>query len=165
VAVLAPVDQLPVLREYLAPRVPLTKPPEVAQSEAARIRSLLDFAMRVEVPEPGNVLRSLAELDVPEARYHEANLLLANGHAAEALERLDLASRGDFSLPYYLPGYLLARLGQLRDLAGDRDGALRAYRGVRALDYAPVDALEAAEAGLAAPFRFEEEAGTDTSAG
>lgn len=155
VAVLAPIDQLPGLREQLSGRVRLIDPPQVAQSEAARIRSLLDFAMRIEVPEPGNVLAQLRNIDSPEARYHEANLLLANGHPAEALERLEIASRGDFSAPYFLPGYLLARLGQLRDLAGDREAALRAYRGVRALDYAPVDALEAAEAGLRAPFRFE----------
>lgn len=165
VAVLAPVDQLPALRERLVERVPLTPPPQVAQSEEARIRSLLDFAMGVDVPEPGNVLASLGDIDAAEARYLEANLLLANGHAAEALERLETASRGDFSTPYYLPGYLLARLGQLRDLGGDRGGASRAYRGVRALDYAPLDALDVAEAGLQAPFHFEEVAeGAGTSA-
>ena len=152
IAVLAPIDHLPGLRLTLADRVALEPPPEVAESEAARVRGLLDFAMRTEVPEPGNVLTRLREVAAPEARYHEANLLLANGHPAEALERLEAASQGDFQEPYYLPGYLLARLGQLRDLAGDRDGAIRAYRGIRALDYAPADAIEAAGEGLQKPF-------------
>jgi hypothetical protein len=62
----------------------------------------------------------------------------------------------DFVEPYYLPGFLLSRLGQLYDLAGRRDAALRAYRGVRALGYAPVEALAAAEDGLQRPFALSE---------
>jgi hypothetical protein len=157
VALLAPADHLPALRERLASRVTLIPTPRVAESDDARVRGLLDFAMRGDAGEPGNVLESLREIPLAEARYHEANLLLAHGHPAEALERLETASHGDFSQPYFLPGYLLARLGQLRDLDGNRDGALRAYRGVRALAYAPADALEVAEAGIAAPFGFDRE--------
>ena len=59
---------------------------------------------------------------------------------------------GDFREPYLLPGLLLARLGQLRDLAGRRDRALQAYRGVLALAWAPHEARAAARAGLEAPF-------------
>ncbi len=152
VAVLASIDHIPFLEEALAGRAELEAPPRPEPSDEARERSLLDLAFRVDVPEPGNVIAQLREMTSLEARYHEANLLLANGHAAEALETLEMASRGDFSRPYYLPGYLLSRLGQLRDLAAERDGALRAYRGVRALEWAPEDALQVAKEGLEHPF-------------
>lgn len=151
-AVLASIDHIPFLEDALATRVTLEPPPHPEPSEEARERSLLDLAFRVDVPEPGNVIARLREMTSLEARYHEANLLLANGHVAEALETLEMASRGDFSRPYYLPGYLLSRLGQLRDLMGERDGALRAYRGVRALDWVPPEALAVAEEGLEHPF-------------
>jgi hypothetical protein len=152
VAVLAGAEHLPLLREALADRAELVPAPEAPPSEAARLRALLDFAFRGEAPEPGKLIASLRALTEPEARYHEANLLLAHGHAAEALDALEKASHGDFSEPYFLPGYLLARLGQLRDMAGERDAARRAYRAVRALSWAPEEALEAAAAGLAAAF-------------
>ena len=87
-----------------------------------------------------------------EARFLEAQLLLAHDHAAEALEVLEAAAAGDFREPYLLPGLLLARLGQLRDLAGKRDRALQAYRGALALAWLPAEAREAAEAGMRAPF-------------
>lgn len=157
VALLAPVEQLSLLTEALAaaPGVELIQPSPVAVTPDARERSLLDFAFRGDAPDPAALLRQLREVDGAEARFHEANLLLANGHLAEALDLLETASRGDFSEPYFLPGYLLARLGQLRDLAGQREHALRAYRGVQALAYAPPDALAAAAAGLARPFEGE----------
>lgn len=152
IAVLAGVDHLPFLQDSLQAEADLLELPQPEPTEETRERSLLDFAFRVEVPDPSSLIAKLRELATPEARYHEANLLLANDHPLEALETLEEASRGDFSRPYYLPGYLLARLGQLYDLAGRRDAALRAYRGVLALDYAPVEARETAQAGLAEAF-------------
>ena len=152
VAVLASVDHAPFLEDALRDKAELVPPSESEPTEEVRTRSLLDFAFRGDVSEPGNVIAQLRSLEHAEARFHEANLLLANGHTAEALDLLEAASRGDFSEPYYLPGYLLSRLGQLRDLVGERSGALRAYKGVRALAWAPREALDAAEAGLAAPF-------------
>lgn len=160
VVVLAPLDHLPRLREALADRLSIGYVPAPGVSAEARRRSLLDYAMRVDVPEPGEVIRQLRELEGPEPRYHEANLLLANGHAAEALEILEAASRMDFQHPYWLPGYLLARLGQLYDLVGRRDAAVRAYRGVRALAYAPPEARDAADHGIEAPFEPEARSGT-----
>ena len=157
VAVLASIDHVPFLEDALRDEAELVPPSESEPTEEVRTRSLLDFAFRGDVPEPGNVIAQLRSVELAEARFHEANLLLANGHTAEALDLLEAASRGDFSEPYYLPGYLLSRLGQLRDLAGERDGALRAYKGVRALAWAPHEALDAAEAGLATPFEgFQE---------
>ncbi len=152
VAALASIDHVPFLEDALRDKAELVLPSESEPTEEVRTRSLLDFAFRGDVPEPGNVIAQLRSSDLAEARFHEANLLLANGHTVEALDLLEAASRGDFSEPYYLPGYLLSRLGQLRDLAGERDGALRAYKGVRALAWAPHEAIRAAEAGLAAPF-------------
>jgi hypothetical protein len=151
-AVLASVDHLPLLAEALSNEAEITPIPTVSRSEEARVRSLLDLAFRGDAAEPSNLIAQLRELDLPEARYHEANLLLVHGHIAEALELLEETSRGDFSAPYFLPGYLLARLGQLRDLAGQREAARRAYRAVRALDWAPQEALQAATIGLERPF-------------
>jgi len=152
VAVLASADHLPFLEDALCEHAELEAPPQPAPTDAARERSLLDFAFRGEVSEPGNVIAQLRTLEVPEARFHEANLLLAGGHVAEALDLLEATSRADFSSPYFLPGYLLARLGQLRDLVGDREGAKRAYRGTLALSWAPEEAVEAARRGLDHPF-------------
>jgi len=121
-------------------------------SDAARSRSLLDVAWHAEARDVAGLLQALRELDLSEARYLEANLLLAHDHAAEALEVLERAAAGDFRDPYLLPGLLLARLGQLRDLAGKRERAMQAYRGVLALAWAPAEARAAAQAGLRKPF-------------
>lgn len=151
IAVLASVDHLPFLQEALAD-AQLQEPPQVEATPESRERGLLDFAFRVDVPNPAELIGKLREMNSAEARYHEANLLTMNGHVAEALEVLLRASRGDFSQPYFLPGYLLARLGQLHDLAGERDAALRNYRGVLALDYSPQEAQQVALEGLQQPF-------------
>jgi hypothetical protein len=153
IAVVASAEHIPFLQIELTDKATLAPTPAIEPSEESRERSLLDFAFRVDVPEPGNVIAKLREMKQPEVRYHEANLLVAHGHVQEALEVLEKASHNDFSEPYYLPGYLLARLGQLYDLVDKRDAALRAYKGVRALSYAPKEALESAEAGLERPFR------------
>jgi hypothetical protein len=161
--ILAPLEQVPSLQELLqqSSLVQEPLPDSVPVSEAARERSLLDFAFRGEAPDPEALVRSLRELKGAEARFHEANVLVATGHAEQALALLETTSHGDFSLPYYLPGFLLARLGQLRDLLDRRDEALKAYRAVRALSYAPRDALAAALRGLEEPFAGEADAGPD----
>jgi tetratricopeptide (TPR) repeat protein len=128
---------------------PAASPPV---SDDARLRSLLDVAWRGEAADVAGLIGRLRELDLAEARFLEAQLLLAHDHAAEALEVLEAAAAGDFREPYLLPGLLLARLGQLRDLAGKRDRALQAYRGALALGWVPVEARAAAEAGMRAPF-------------
>ncbi len=152
VAVLASVDDLPSLLAGLKGRAELVRPPSPPVDDAVRRRSLLDYAMRGEASDPDALLAQLQEIDGPEARYLEANVLLQSGEEGAALEVLEQASTLDFVEPYYLPGFLLTRLGQLYDLAGRRDAALRAYRGVRALSFAPSEALVTAEAGLEEPF-------------
>ena len=157
VLALVGIDRFVPLRAALERRgarvtIPTSPPP----SEAARERALLDIAWRGEGADAGAVVARLRELGHAEARYHAANLLLAHGHAAEALEELEHVLRLEFAVPPFLPALVLARLGQLRDLAGRREDAIRAYRGVLALAWAPEDARAAAEAGLAAPFDVPE---------
>ena len=153
VAALVSIDHLTFLQEALDAKAELVEPEKPEATEESRERSLLDFAFRAdEVSEPGNLIAKLRTLTAPEARYHEANLLLSNAHVSEALETLRALTNTDFSEPYYLPGYALARLGQLYDLTEQREAALRSYRGVRALSYAPLEALSAAEEGLREPF-------------
>lgn len=156
IAVLASIDHIPFLTAALAEHTEILEPPEIDISEESRERSLLDFAFRLDVPEPGNLIAKLRELESPEARYHEANLLLNNAHVPEALKVLEKASQTDFAEPYYLPGFLLSRLGQLYDLMGNRKAAIRSYNGVRALSYAPIEALEAAKKGIEKAFGEED---------
>jgi len=152
-ALLVEIDLWPSLTAALdaegVPWAPVA-PPQV--TEAARRRALLDVAWRGEAADVAGLLVQLRELDLAEARFLEAQLLLAHDHAAEALAVLEHAASGDFREPYLLPGLLLARLGQLRDLAGKRDRALQAYRGALALTWVPAAARAAAEAGLRARF-------------
>lgn len=153
VALLAAVDELPALEDALAGRVTLERLEATPEpSQEARDRALLDHAMQGAAEEPGSLLGALRRLGTPEATYLEANVLLEHDHPAEALEALERAMRSDFQEPYYLPGFVLARLGQVYDMAGRRDDALRAYRGVLALGYAPPEAVDVARSGLTQPF-------------
>ncbi len=165
VALVAGVDDLPQLRRALeavsassdaGPRVEYLDPalaPEPSAEE--RERALLDVAMRGDTDDPQALLTALRALGAPEARYHEANLLLEHGEVDDALAVLELVLRTDFNEPYYLPGFLLARIGQVYDLVSDRQAALRSYRGVLALDFAPAEAVEAARSGLERTFGSE----------
>jgi len=158
-AVLAGLESAPALRRALGGSAPaasgvnveLVEPAQVDGGDEGRERALMDAAMAGS-GEPESTLRALAEVAAPEARYLEANLLFELGRLDEATGRLQALVAGDFSEPYYLPGFALARLGQLLDLAGRREEAVRNYRGVMALSYAPAAAREAAAAGLGAPF-------------
>lgn len=162
-AVLVEVDLWPALTQELDAAGLAWSPPDPPPVTAdARTRSLLDVAWRGEAADVAGLLGQLGELDLAEARFLQAQLLLTHDHAAEALDVLEGAANGDFREPYLLPGLLLARLGQLRDLAGRRDRALQAYRGALALEWAPADARAAAEAGLRAPFALP--AGGETGA-
>ncbi len=152
---LVPLDRYPSLREALtAAGAEVRRPSEPPVDDTARERALLDLAWRGDGADAGALVAQLRQLGHAEARYHAAGLLLAHAHPAEALEELEGALRLEFAEPWYLPGSLLARLGQLRDLAGRRPQALKAYRGVLALDWAPRDALLAARQGIERPFEL-----------
>ncbi len=125
-------------------------------TDAERARAILDRAWQLaEEDDPGQLLAQLAEIEGAEATYLAAQLYLAAGRVEDAHALLERAAEGDFQHPGYLPGYLLARLGQLRDLVGERERAIRAYRGVLALSWAPAEARAIAQAGLRTPFRLE----------
>ncbi len=157
VMALVSLDRFVSLREALsAAGAPLALAAEPPPDDAARERALLDLAWRGEGAEAGALVAELRRLGHAEARYHAAGLLLANAHPVEALEELEQALRLEFAEPWYLPGSLLSRLGQLRDLLGRRTEALRAYRGVLALEWAPRAALEAAREGIERPFGADE---------
>jgi tetratricopeptide (TPR) repeat protein len=158
-AVMAGLESVPALRRaFSAPAaaatgvtVEMVEPAQADAGDEARDRALMDAAL-AGTGEPESLLRGLAALSAPEARFLEADLLLGLGHLEEATHRLQQLVLGDFHEPYYLPGFALARLGQLHDLAGRRDDALRCYRGVLALSYAPAAARAAAAEGLSSPF-------------
>src|SRR5690606_19593082 len=104
IALLASVDHVPALERALTGHAELSAPATPEAGEEGRERALLDVAMRGDVADVAALLDSLSKSQRPEARYHEANLLLANDHPAEALERLEALLRLDFHEPYYLPG-------------------------------------------------------------
>src|SRR5690606_34893238 len=117
-AVLVGVDDygalVSALGTALEGRASVEEPPHQLElseeaTREAKERSLLDVAMRGEVEDPAGLLGQLRSMGTPEASYHEANILLAHGHAAEALEKLKQVTSGDFQEPYYLPGFVLAR--------------------------------------------------------
>ncbi|WP_287408474.1 hypothetical protein [Oceanithermus sp.] len=154
--VLVDVLDYPVLLEHLGA---VGGPVPLEPNEAERARAVMDRAWRLEEDDAwGNLLAQLMEIDEAEARFLAAQVYLAAGQAEDAARLMEEVSRGDFSKPEYLPGYLLARLGQLYDLTGQRERALRAYRGVLALSWAPAEAREIALAGVRAPFRPQPEA-------
>lgn len=161
-AVLAPLDDLPGLLDRL-PEAQLPALADVQPGETSRRRALADRAWQLREEDDFSAL--LAALDrepgdavtpAPELQAAAAGVCLAVGDLDAARARLEAAAhalQGD--LPRSLPGLTLARLGQVRDAQGDRDLAVRTYRAVLALDYAPQVARSAAEAGLLAPFQLD----------
>ncbi len=139
----------------LAEAFPQALPQAHEPTEAERQRALLDRAWQLkEEDDWGGLLEGLFQIGSPEALYLAAQIYLAAGEWQEALALMEEVFRLDFQHPGYLPGYLLARFGQLLDLAGERERALRAYRGVLALSWAPEEARAIALAGLRRPFRL-----------
>ena len=144
------LDYPALMRRLPGARGPWDREPTKAEME----RALLDRAWRLENEEEwGNLLAQLSEIGSAEAGYLASQIYLAAGQPEDSLRLLEEVSRGDFSRPEYLPGYVLARLGQLYDLVGQRDKALRAYTAVQALSWAPAEVREIAQAGLRAPFK------------
>ena len=146
-----PHAQLPVLEGF-------------APSESSRLRALADRALRLEenddlaallgamIHEDGDALTPRAELE-----YAASGAYLSVGDLGSAKTLLEQAGHAQLEHPRYLFGLVYARLGQVRDALGDREGAMRAYRATLALNYAPQAALEVAQKGLSTPFRLEGE--------
>ncbi len=139
----------------LAETFPQALPKAHEPTEAERQRALLDRAWQLKEGDDWvGLLEGLFQIGSPEALYLAAQVYLAAGEWREALALMEEVFRMDFQYPGYLPGYVLARFGQLLDLVGERERALRAYRGVLALSWAPEEARAMALAGLRAPFRL-----------
>jgi tetratricopeptide (TPR) repeat protein len=123
--------------------------------EAERQRSVLDKAWRLEEADDwALLLEQLREVGGPEATYCAAQVYLAAGQLEDAFALLEQLVHSDFQHPAYLPGYTLARYGQLADALGQREKALRAYQAILALSWAPQEAREIALAGQRTPFRL-----------
>ncbi|MFC4425852.1 hypothetical protein [Deinococcus navajonensis] len=158
-ALLVPLDDLPGLLQ----RLPGATVPELtgfAPGERSRLRALADRAWQLQEGddfgallaalerEAGDAVTPRAELDAA-----AAGLCLAVGQLEDARTLLERAAHGlTDDQPRSLAGLTLARLGQVRDALGERELAMRTYRAVLALSYAPHVALETAHAGLEAPF-------------
>jgi hypothetical protein len=160
--VIAPLDDVPALLEAGLELPNLTG---FQPGEASRFRAVVDRAYRLEAEDDLDALvHQLLELDAPadtvlarialEARFAASGAYLSVGDLESARDLLEAVSQGQFERPSYLPGFVLARLGQVRDLMLERPRAIAAYRAALALAYCPAEAKAAAEAGLQRPFQF-----------
>ncbi len=161
---LAALDDLPALLElgFELPDLRHFNP-----SEASRFRAIIDRAYRLEEHDDLDALvHQLLALDAPadtvlarlalEARFAASGLYLAVGDWASARDLLEAVSQGQFERPSYLAGFVLARLGQVRDLMLERDRAKRAYTAALALAFCPLEAREVAQQGLRLAFVLEQ---------
>jgi hypothetical protein len=160
--VVAPLDDVPALLEA---GLELPTLDGFNPGEASRFRAIVDRAYRLE-PEDDldGLVHQLLELDAPantaqarialEARFAASGVYLSVGDLESARDLLEAVSQGQFERPSYLPGFVLVRLGQVRDLMGERPRAVGAYKAALALEYCPLEARQAAESGLLEPFTF-----------
>ncbi|GIW24162.1 hypothetical protein [Meiothermus sp.] len=126
-------------------------------TELERQRSVLDRAWQLSESDDWAVLlEQLQEVESPEALYCAAQIYLAAKQPEDAFALLEQLVHSEFQHPAYLPGYTLARYGQLADLLGRRDQALRAYRAVLGLSWVPEEARAIALAGQKTPFSLEQ---------
>lgn len=157
--VLVPLDDLP----GLVLRLPGAALPDVATfvpGEISRLRALADRAWSLGEDDDLNALlaalaRETGDRVTPRAELDAAaaSIYLAVGDLNAARELLERAAHGlTDEVPRSLAGLTLARLGQVRDVLGDRELAQRTYRAVLALSHAPQVARDAAENGLREPF-------------
>ncbi len=158
--VLTPLDDLPDLLEMGFTTVNLEgfKP-----SEASRFRAVVDRAYSLhENDDLDTLVHNLLELDgapdsalariALEARFAASGVYLAVGDLESARDLLEAVAMGQFDRPAYLPGFVLSRLGQVRDLMGERQHAIRAYTAALALKWLPLEAKNVAQSGLETPF-------------
>ncbi|ADH62893.1 conserved hypothetical protein [Allomeiothermus silvanus DSM 9946] len=141
---------------YLLREIPgATGPGAHASSPAEADRAILDRAWRLEEKDDWSLLlQQLQEIADAEAQYLAAQIYLAAGRPEDALALMEALLHSEFAHPAYLPGYVLARYGQLQDLAGNRQAALRAYQAALALSWVPAEAREIALAGQRNPFKL-----------
>ncbi len=157
---LANLDDVPALLEL---GLELPDLMSFAPQEASRFRAIIDRAYRLEENDDLDTLvHLLLALDAPadtalarmalEARFAASGLYLAVGDWASARDLLEAVAMGQFDRPSYLAGFVLARLGQCRDLMLERERAIRAYTAALALAYCPAEARAVASLGLQTAF-------------
>ena len=160
--VIAPLDDVPALLEA---GLELPDLNGFQAGEASRFRAVVDRAYRLESGDDLDALvHGLLELDAPadtvlarialEARFAASGLYLSVGDLESARDLLEAVSQGQFERPSYLPGFVLTRLGQVRDLMQERPRAVAAYRAALALQFCPSEARQVAQQGLLEPFGF-----------
>ncbi len=160
---LAPLDDVPLLLELGLELPDFTG---FMPTEHSRFRAIIDRAYRLEENDDLDALvHQLLALDAPadtalarmalEARFAASGLYLAVGDWQSARDLLEAVSQGQFERPSYLAGFVLARLGQVRDLMLERDKAIRAYTAALALTYCPLEARAVAMAGLQQAFAID----------
>jgi hypothetical protein len=158
--VLTPLDDLPDLLEMGFKTLNLEgfKP-----GVASRFRAVVDRAYSlIENDDLDTLVHSLLELDgapdsalgriALEARFAASGVYLAVGDLESARDLLEAVAMGQFDRPAYLPGFVLSRLGQVRDLMNERQHAIRAYTAALALQWLPISAKAVAQSGLETPF-------------
>ncbi|WP_309571413.1 hypothetical protein [Deinococcus sp.] len=157
--VLAALDDVPDLLRLL-PDAALPDVTTFTPGETGRLRALADRAWALNEADDLNALlaalaRETGDHVTPRAELDAAaaSIYLAVGDLDAARELLERAAHGlTDDQPRSLHGLTLARLGQVRDALGNRELAVRTYRAVLALSYAPQVALDTAQAGLKDPF-------------
>jgi hypothetical protein len=158
--ILTPLDDLPDLLELGFNTIKLE---DFKPGEASRFRAVVDRAYALnENDDLDTLVHSLLELDgaadsalgriALEARFAASGVYLAVGDLESARDLLEAVAMGQFERPAYLPGFVLARLGQVRDLMGERQHAIRAYTAALALQWLPLAAKNVARVGLETPF-------------
>ncbi len=162
--VFTPLDDLPDLLELGFKTINLTG---FQPGEASRFRAIVDRAYNLnESDDLDTLVHSLLELDgaansalgqiALEARFAASGVYLAVGDLESARDLLEAVAMGQFERPSYLPGFVLARLGQVRDLMNERQHAIRAYTAALALSWLPLEAKNVARSGLEMPFVLTE---------
>lgn len=159
---IAPLDDLHEFRQRLDAQWPDVD--SFVPGEASRLRALANRAWQLNEEDDWNSLVEALEREqgdsvTPKAELDAAaaNIYLATGQLEPARTLLERAAHGlQGQLPRSLPGLVLARLGQVRDLQGERDLAERTYRAVLALSFVPHIARETAQHGLERPFVLQD---------
>ncbi|WP_291423030.1 hypothetical protein [Deinococcus sp.] len=157
--VLAPFDDLPALLQHVS-GAELPDLTGFSPGEISRLRALADRAWQLhEEDDPNALLESLTRETgdevTPKAELDTlaAGIYLAAGELGAARELLERAAHGlTDGQPRSLAGLVLARLGQVRDLQGERDLARRTYQAALALQHAAQVVREVAGQGLLTPF-------------
>lgn len=158
----AALDDVPELLTRL-PQAALPDPHAFAPGEMSRLRALADRAWQLREDDDLSALLGALEREEgdrvtpgAELMAAAANLYFAVGDLASARTRLEGAAHAlHDDLPRSLAGLVLARLGQVRDALGERELAVRTYRAVLALNFAPAVARAVAEAGIKTPFALD----------